>query len=125
MLPYFFVLFVLRLMLRRQWAAMIAFTVFFTGLQALGYDRVWLGALVGLLYFGTAAVVIVWFGGLLAFVVGAFVGALLFDVLATLDASAWFFGNSMLLVAIVAGLIAWSFYTSLGGRIAGRASIAR
>ena len=42
-LLYFFILFVLRMMLRSQWAAMIAFTAFFTLLNALGNDRVWLG----------------------------------------------------------------------------------
>ena len=43
-----------------------------------------------MLYFGTAAFVIVRFGGLLAFVVGAFVSSLLFDVVLTLDSSAWY-----------------------------------
>ena len=31
------------MMLRSQWAAMIAFTAFFTLLNALGNDEVWLG----------------------------------------------------------------------------------
>jgi hypothetical protein len=115
-LLYFFILFVLRMMLRSQWAAVISFTAFFTLLNALGNERVWLGALIGLLYFGTAAFVIVRFGGLLAFVVGAFVSSLLFDVVLTLDSSAWYFGNTVLLVAVVAALAAWAFYTSTGGR---------
>ena len=68
------------MMLRRQWAAMFAFTAFFTLLNALGNDRFWLGGMLGLLYFGTAAFVNVRFGGLLAFVVGSFVSSLLFDV---------------------------------------------
>jgi hypothetical protein len=110
---YFFVLFVFRMLLRSQWAAMIAFTAFFTVLQALGNDRMWVGALLGLLYFGTTGLVIIRFGGLLAFVVGAFVNALLFDVVATFDTSSWFFGNSMLLAAIPAGLTLWGFYTAI------------
>jgi hypothetical protein len=122
---YFFILFVLRMTLRRQWAAVIGFTAFFTVLGALGNDRMWLGGLQGLLYAGSAAFVIVRFGGLLAFVVGTFVSALLFDVLITRDTSAWFFGETMLLVTIVAALTLWGFYTSIGGRLAGRASIAR
>ncbi len=75
-------------MLRRQWAAMFAFTAFFTLLNALGNDCFWLGGMLGLLYFGTAAFVMVRFGGLLAFVVGSFVSSLLFDVVLTLDSSA-------------------------------------
>jgi hypothetical protein len=113
---YFFILFALRMMLRSQWAAMIAFTAFFTVLNALGSDQVWRGAVVGLLYFGTGAFVIVRFGGLLAFVVGAFVSSLLFDVVLTLDSSAWYFGSNVFILAIVVALTAWAFYTATGRR---------
>jgi serine/threonine protein kinase len=115
-LLYFFILFVLRMLLRRQWAAMIAFTAFFTLLNALGNERVWLGGMIGLLYFGTAAFVIVRFGGLLAFVVGSFVSSLLFDVVLTLDSSAWYFGNTAFVLAVVAALTIWAFYTATGRR---------
>ena len=115
-LLYFFVLFVLRVLLRREWAAAIAFTAFWAILTALGNDPVWAGALAGVLFYGTAAWVISrW--GLLSFVVGTFVNSLLFDVPATLDVSAWYFGNTMLLIAIVVGLALWSFYTSVGSRM--------
>jgi serine/threonine-protein kinase len=113
---YFFILFVLRMLLRSQWAAIIAFTAFFTVLNALGNDRVWLGGVIGLLYFGTAAFVIVRFGGLLAFVVGAFVSALLFDVVLTLDSSAWYFANTVFLLTVVAALTIWAFYIATGRR---------
>ena len=115
-LLYFFILFVLRMLLRSQWAAMVAFTAFFTLLNALGNDRVWLGGVIGLLYFGTAAFVIVRFGGLLAFVVGAFVSALLFDVVLTLDTSAWYFGNTVFVLAVIAAVTAWAFYIATGRR---------
>jgi serine/threonine-protein kinase len=115
-LMYFFVLFVLRMLLRSQWAAVIAFTAFFTLLNALGNDRVWLGTVLGLLYFGTAAFVIVRFGGVLAFVVGSFVSSLLFDVVPTLDSSAWFFGSNVLILAMVVALAVWAFYTAVGRR---------
>jgi hypothetical protein len=118
---YFFVLFVLRIMLRSQWVAMIGFTAFFTLLNALGNDRAWLGALIGLLYFGTAALVIVRFGGLLAFGVSAFVSALLFDVILTLDSSAWYSGNTVFVVAVVVALAVWAFYTATGRRPFGAA----
>jgi serine/threonine-protein kinase len=120
-LMYFFILFVLRMLLRGQWAAMIAFTAFFTLLNALGNDRVWLGGLIGVLYFGTAALVIVRFGGLLAFVVGAFVSALLFAVILTLDSSAWYFGSTLFILAMVVALAGWAFYTATGRRPWGQA----
>ena len=113
---YFFILFVLRMLLRSQWAAIIAFTAFFTVLNALGNERVWFGGMIGLLYFGTAAFVIVRFGGLLAFVVGSFVSSLLFDVVLTLDSSAWYFGNTVFILAVVAALAVWSLYTATGRR---------
>lgn len=118
---YFFILFILRMVLRGQWAAMIAFTAFFTLLNALGNERVWLGAVIGLLYFGTAAFVIARFGGLLAFVVGTFVQSLLFDFVITLDSSAWYFGNSVFVLAVVAGLAVWAFYIATGRRPFGAA----
>ena len=34
----------------------------------------------------------------------------------TLDPSRWFFGYSLTLTALVAGLAVWSFRTALGGR---------
>jgi len=117
-LLYFFVLFAMRMMLRSQWAAVIAFTAFFVVIGALGDDRMWLGGLQGLLFAGSAAIVIARFGCLLAFVVGTFVSALQFDVLITRDTSAWFFGETMLLVAIIVGLTVWGFYTASRGRVA-------
>ena len=115
-LLYFFILFVLRMLLRKQWSAAIAFTLLFTVLNALGDDSYAVGGLIGLIYFGTAAWVILHWG-LLSMTVASFVSAMLFDILATRDTSAWFFGNTMLLIAIVLALATWSFYTALGGRI--------
>jgi serine/threonine-protein kinase len=116
-LLYFFVLFVLRMLLRSQWAAIVAFTAFFTLLNALGNERMWLGGVIGLLYFGTAAFVIVRFGGLLAFVVGAFVSSLLFDIVITLDSSAWYLGSNVFVLAVIAALAVWAFYTATGRRV--------
>jgi hypothetical protein len=115
-LMYFFILFILRMLLRSQWAAVIAFTALFTLFNALGNDRAWLGGLLGVLYFGTVAFVIVRFGGLLAFVVGAFVSSLLFDAVITLDSSAWYFGNTVFVLAVIASLAVWAFYTATGRR---------
>jgi hypothetical protein len=116
-LLYFFVLFVLRMTLRRQWAAILVFIAFFTLLNALGNERVWLGGAIGAVYFGSAAFVIVRFGGLLAFVVGNFVLSLLFDMIPTLDSSAWYAGSNVFILAVVVGLTIWAFYTATGGRL--------
>ena len=59
---------------------------------------------------------IVRFGGLLAFVVGTFVSSLLFDVLPTLDSSAWYMGSNVLVLGVVIALAVWAFYTATGRR---------
>ena len=116
-LLYFFLLFVLRLLLRNQWAAALTFAGLIALLNALGNEQSpWLGALTGFLYFGSGAVAVLrW--GLLSFAVAHFVTAILIVIPTTLDTSAWYFGNTLLLLAIAVGLSAWGFYTSLGGKL--------
>jgi len=72
---YFFLLFLLRVFLRREWAAALAFATGFGLLSALSNDDDrWLSAALTFLYFGSGAFVVLrW--GLLAFAVAA---ALLF-----------------------------------------------
>jgi protein kinase-like protein len=115
-LLYFFLLFVFRVLLRNQWAAALAFVGLFTLLNALSNDSPWLGALMGFTYFGTGAIVVLrW--GLLSFAVAHLVTALLVSLPATLDTSAWYFGNMVLLVAIPLVLAGWGLYRSLGGKL--------
>jgi hypothetical protein len=116
-LLYFFLLFVLRVLLRNQWAAALAFVGMFTLLNAVSNEKsAWVGALMGFSYFGSGAIVVLrW--GLLSFTVAHFIIAMLLNVPATLDTSAWYFGNMVLLVAVPVVLGAWGLYTSLGGRL--------
>ncbi len=112
-LLYFFLLFLLRVFLHSEWAAALAFAAGFGLLSAVSNneDR-WLSAALTFLYFGSGAFVVLRFG-LLAFVVALFMSELLMDVPATLDSSAWFFGNMLLLMAIAVGLAAWALYISV------------
>lgn len=116
-LLFFFLLFVLRVLLRNQWVAALAFAGIFSVLGALGNeDRPWLDAMLSFLYFGTGAVVVLrW--GLLSYAVAHFVSSILMNIPATLDTSVWYFGNMLLLVGLVVGLTLWGFYTSLNGRL--------
>jgi hypothetical protein len=41
---------------------------------------------------------------------------LLFDVVLTLDSSAWYFGNTVFVLAVIAALAAWALYTATGRR---------
>ena len=78
-LLYVFLLFLLRVVLRRHWLAAAAFTGVFGLLSAMGNDHPWIGGLMGVVYFGSGALVVLRCG-LLAFAVGVFVSALLMDV---------------------------------------------
>ena len=108
---YFFLLFVLRVVFRRQWAAAAAFAGLFALLGALGNDgNRWGNAAVAALYFGSGAVVVLrW--GLLAYAVGIFISELLLKLPATLDSSAWYLGNMLTLLAVTAALAWWGFHT--------------
>jgi serine/threonine-protein kinase len=116
-LLFFFLLFVLRRLLRSQWAAAIAFASFFAVLNALGNENApWISLLLGFLYFGSGAYAVLrW--GLLSYAVGVFVGALLMDMPATLDTSAWYFGHVILIGATVLALAVWGLRTSVAGRL--------
>ena len=108
---YFFLLFLLRVVLRRQWIAAVVFVALFALLGALGNDRSpWVNAAVSLLYFGSGAVAVLrW--GLLSYAVGIFTSELLLKLPATLDSSAWYFGNMLTIVAVAVALASWGFYT--------------
>jgi hypothetical protein len=115
----FFVLFVMRAFLRRGWVAALGFTAFFTVLQALGHEPLLTNVLVGLLYYGSGAFVIVrW--GLLPFAVGSFVNSVLFDIAGTSDASAWYFGDNLVLISLVAALALWGFWKAVPREMAAR-----
>ena len=113
MLFFFFLLFLVRRVVRSEWGAALIFAGAFALLSALGNDdNPWVNALISFLYFGSAAFVVLrW--GLVSFATGLFVSDLLIHAPATVDTSAWYFGNMMLLVAITVGLTAWALYTSV------------
>ena len=109
---YLSMLFVARLLVRREWVAALMFAGVFTLLDLIGNDEGWSGPLLTLLYFGSGAFVLLrW--GLLAFAVAVFVAPLLLVLPATTDASAWFFGNMLLVMAAIIGLAVWGVYISM------------
>jgi serine/threonine-protein kinase len=111
-LLYFFLLFLLRVFLRREALAALAYVGVFVALSLMGNDHPWRGALMSVIFFGSGALVVLR-SGLLAFVVGAFVSALLMQVAATTDTSAWYFGYMLVPIAITLGLAAWGLYTCI------------
>jgi Protein kinase domain len=111
---YFFLLFILRMLLRRSWAAGVTFTLLFALLGALDAHPI-VSSLTSAAYFSLAAfAVLQW--GLVSLIVGVFVTGVLADVMATTQLSAWYFPYTLTLVGIPIALAAWAFYTATGKR---------
>ena len=112
-----FLLLILRVGLRRQWAAvaglcLISSAVFILdGWQGTPWIDVTFGALIGV-----AIVVALVRFGLLAAMVSVFVRQVLFIYPTTLDLSTWYAGGTVLVLLIIVVLSAGGFYLSLGGR---------
>jgi serine/threonine-protein kinase len=116
-LAILFVLFLLRALLRREWAAAVAFVLLFTVFQALGAGRqvVLFNLVDGLIFWGLSAFVLIRFG-LLAFAVSGFFTGLLFIFPLTTQWSAWYAGISLAGILLMAAIVLYGFYASLGGR---------
>ncbi len=113
-LLYFFLLFVTKTIVRRDWLIVLAFSGVLALLTDIGGSPTWwLDMLMAFVLFSTgAAVVIRW--GLLSYAVGTLVSQLLLNVPVTVDASAWYFGNAMFTIAVVMAIPLWGLYSSKG-----------
>jgi hypothetical protein len=104
-------LFVLRVLLRKQWAAAIAWVVLFTVL-ASGDPGGWVSALI----FSLLAVFVMIRFGLLALVANHVVFSILQQFPLTTQGSAWYAGIGLTGILLIAAMAFYGFYTSLGGR---------
>jgi len=109
---YFFLIFIFRVLLRRSWAAAVAFTLLFTLTRAFDEHPVD-SALTTAVFCGFAAFAVLrW--GLLSLIVGVFIVGVLADVMATTQLSAWYFPYTLTIVGIPVALAAWAFYIATG-----------
>jgi len=108
-----FVLFLLRALLRKEWAAAVAWVLLFTLIGPLGYDPV--GFVGALIFFSLAVFVLIRFG-LLALVTNFMVVNILHNFPLTTQGSAWYAGISLTGILLMAAMTFYGFYTSLGGR---------
>ncbi len=107
-----FVLFLLRVLLRKEWAAAVAWAVLFS-IFPLSFDPVgWIGALI----VGSLSVFIMIRFGLLALVANFMVFNFLQNYPLTTQGSAWYAGISLTGILLIAAIAFYGFYTSLGGR---------
>jgi tRNA A-37 threonylcarbamoyl transferase component Bud32 len=114
-LVFFFMLFILRVLLRNKWLAAAAFVAFWTVLQTLGSTHPLIAAPVMTAIYVIAAVALVRFG-LVSLAVAAFTTDSLDNVPITLNPSIWYFGSTVLVVATIVVLAAWAFYAATAGR---------
>jgi hypothetical protein len=106
-----FILFVLRVLLRKQWAAAIAWVLLFTVL-ASGDPGGWVSALI----FSMLAVFVMIRFGLLALVANHVVFSILQHFPLTTQGSAWYAGIGLTGILLIGAMAFYGFYTSLGGR---------
>ena len=114
-LLFFFLLFVLRVLLRKEWLAVIVFVAIWATLKTLGSDYPWIDASSWTLLYGVAAIVVFRFG-FVALAVGLFVTDMLLNVPLTLDFSTWYATTTLLPLLSVAALAIWGFYNALAGQ---------
>jgi hypothetical protein len=112
---FFLMLFLLLMLLRKEWIAATAFVAIASVAIAIGSATPWVDSLENALLFGALAFVLLR-TGLLA----AIVTLLSFDLLSTcpptLDLSAWYIGLVPIPLVAVALIAIYGFRTSLAGR---------
>jgi len=110
---FFFLIFLLRAVLRNQWAAGVAFAAMLASLSLADKSHpLFSASLDFVVLLGMAFVMLRW--GLLAYC-----SMLFFIILSNSPwarTTAWFFGESAFLLTLVLAMAAWAFHTSLGGR---------
>jgi hypothetical protein len=114
-LVFFFLLFVLRVLLRKEWLAAIVFVAMWAITRTLGSDYPWIEGSAWTLIYGVAAIVVLRFG-FVALAVGIFVTDILFNLPLTLDLSAWYASSALLPAVSVVALAVWGAYNSLAGQ---------
>jgi predicted Ser/Thr protein kinase len=114
-LLFFFLLFVLRVLLRKEWLAAMVFVALWVALKTLGSDYPWIDGFAWTLLYAVAAIVAFRFG-FVALAVSLFVTDTLLNVPLTLDFSYWYASNTLLPLLSVAALAVLGFYNSLAGQ---------
>jgi serine/threonine-protein kinase len=114
-LGYVFLFFILRTMLRREWAAAIAVSAIVPAFLSAPFQNQWL-AVAGMLITTPLMFFLVVRHGLLGLAIYLFISELFLFIPMTLQTSAWFFGMGLTGFLIIGAIAVYGFRTSLGGR---------
>ncbi len=114
-LTLFFLFFLLRALVRKQWLAAACFIILFAGNTMLQSNHPVISGIFTAMQGALAIFTLIRFG-VLPMVVGIFVSSLLPEFPVTADFSTWYAGSNIFALASVLALGAWSFHTTLAGR---------
>jgi serine/threonine protein kinase len=114
-LQFFFLLLGLKVILRKDWIAALAFLVLFVGLKTMGSTHLAIDLPTYLLVFAVLVLIVFRFG-LVPLAIGAFTTDMIANVPFTADSSAWYMGPTVMALLSVIAIAAWGFYFSLGGQ---------
>jgi hypothetical protein len=114
-LQFFFLLFGLKVILRKDWLAAIVFVAIFALPRALTSHYVAIEIPAQIVVYGIAVLIVYRFG-LVPLAVAAFTINMLGNVPFSGDFSAWYMPTSLMALLSVVVLAGWGFYHSLGGQ---------
>lgn len=115
MLMMFFILFLFRVLLRKQWLAGLATVLLYTAIGVLGSDYPAIKIPALLLIYGIAILAVLRYG-VVALAAGIFTADVVLNMPVTLDPSNWYFSSFLFVVLIVVALAAAAFQTAIAGR---------
>lgn len=113
-LIFFFLLLGLKVLLRKDWLAAIAFVALYATIQCLSSSHPWVDAPAFTVVYAVAALIVYRFG-LVPLACAIFTINMLGNVPVSSDLSAWYMPTSILALLSVVAMAGWGFYHSLGG----------
>jgi len=114
-LIFFFLVVLLRVLVKNRWVAAAIFVLLFAAPKVLGSDHPLIETPIWLIIYGIAAFAVVRFG-LIVLAMAVLTVDVLLNVPITLDFSNWYAARSLCVVLSFVVIAAWGFYTSLGGQ---------
>jgi hypothetical protein len=113
-LEFFFLLLALKVVLRKDWLAAIAFVALFALPKGLSSDYVSIELPVQILVYAIAVLIVFRFG-LVPLAIAIFTVDMLSGVPISFDVSTWYMATSIFALLSVVALAGWGFFHSLGG----------
>ena len=114
-LLFFLILFLLRVVLRKEWLAAIAFVALFAGVKGLWGEYPIVDTSVDILIYGILVLLLLRYG-FLAVIVCAFVTDTMAQLAFTKDFAAWYGNTSLLTLLSMIGLAVFAFRTTTAGK---------